>query len=91
MGSLPIENRGVVSALLQLTRTTANLISIAFSTLLVTLTMKSDGYEADLSSITKNDNLDVFVSFTNGFSYAFMMAGFTAFIGVLLNSIMKRK
>jgi len=91
MGSLPIENRGVVSALLQLTRTTANLVSIAFSTLLVTLTMRSDGYQADLSSITRNDNLDVFVSFTNGFSYAFMMAGFAAFIGVLLNSIMKRK
>ena len=91
MGSLPIENRSVISALLQLTRTTANLISIALSTLLITLTMSSDGFNADLSSINPSENLNVFLSFTNGFSSAFIMAGFIALIGILLNSMMKKQ
>ena len=91
MGTISIEDRSITSAFLQLTRTSANLIGVALATTIVTLTMSSNGYAADLSSVTDSGNSDILLAFNEGFSRAFIVSFSLIIISLGLTSLRSRK
>ncbi len=91
MGTIPLEDRSITSAFLQLTRTSANLIGVALATTIVTLTMTSNGYAADLSSVSEVGSSNILLSFNEGFSRAFMVSFSLIILGLCLTSLRSRK
>ena len=83
MGAHPREKYGIVTAFVNLTRTSANVTGVALATIMVTITMGSLGYEPSLSAITDGGDEGARVAFIEGMARAFMvstglMAGATA-------------
>ena len=91
MGTISLEDRSITSAFLQLTRTSANLIGVALATTIVTLTMSSNGYAADLSSVSDSGNSEILQAFNEGFSRAFMVSFILIIISLGLTSLRSRK
>ena len=71
---------GVVSALTQLVRNSANVTSIAVSTTVVVAVMGAKGVEPSLDAVTP----DVADAFVEGLRYAFLMLGGLLLIGITL-------
>ena len=69
---------GVVSALTQLVRNSANVTSIAISTTVVVAVMGAKGVEPSLDAV----NSDVADAFVTGLKYAFLMLGGLLMIGI---------
>ncbi len=69
---------GVVSALTQLVRNSANVTSIAISTTVVVTVMGAKGVEPSLEAV----NPDVADAFVTGLKYAFLMLGGLLMIGI---------
>ena len=69
---------GVVSALTQLVRNSANVTSIAVSTTVVVAVMGAKGVEPSLDAVTP----DVADAFVEGLRYAFLMLGGLLLIGI---------
>ena len=69
---------GVVSALTQLVRNSANVTSIAISTTVVVAVMGAKGVEPSLDSVNPN----VADAFVTGLQYAFVMLGGLLLIGI---------
>ena len=81
MSSVGSERYGVVSALVNMVRTSGNLTGIAVGTTLVVLMMSSMGFQPDLSELATADNIEdghgLMTAFTLGMKRAFL-------VGVLL-------
>ena len=65
------ESYGVVSGFLNLVRNSANVISLAIATTIVTVTMGSLGFEPSLEAVRTNSVEGVRVAFTVGMRYSF--------------------
>ena len=72
---------GVVSALTQLTRNSANVASIALATAVVAMTMASQGFEPSLDAVS-NNSAGVNEAFVNGLHRAFLVLGTLLAVGV---------
>ena len=75
MSSLGRARFGIVSAFLNLTRTSANVSGIVLATTVVTLTMGSLGYEPNLSEVSEGSGEGVRVAFVLGLRRAFLVPG----------------
>jgi MFS family permease len=75
LGTLPREKYGIVSAFVNLTRTSANVMGVAFATLIVTLTMSSLGYEPSLSAIGSGVDDGLREAFVQGMGRAYAISG----------------
>lgn len=73
---------GVVSALTQLTRNSANITSIAVSTAIVVTTMASLGFEPSLDAVNGEKGAEVAAAFVAGLHYAYLTVGSLLIIGV---------
>ena len=76
------ESYGVVSGLLNLVRNSANVISLAIATTIVTVTMGSLGYEPSLEAVRNNAVEGVRGAFTVGMRYAYY-----ALVGMVIASM----
>ena len=74
MSSLGRARYGIVSAFLNLTRTSANVSGIVLATTVVTLTMGSLGYEPNLSEVSEGGGEGVRVAFVLGLRRAFLVS-----------------
>ena len=74
LGTLPREKYGIVSAFVNLTRTSANVMGVAFATLIVTLTMASLGHEPILSAIGSGVDDGLNEAFVEGMSRAYAIS-----------------
>ena len=84
MSSLSRERYGIVSAFLNLTRTSANVTGVAMATAVVSVTMGSLGYEPSLGAVAGSDGEGVRAAFVSGLNRAFLVAaGLTALAAVL--------
>ena len=72
---------GVVSALTQLIRNSANVVSVAVATTIVVSTMATYGVEPKLEAV----NPEVATAFVAGLRWAFMAMGFALAIGVAIS------
>ena len=68
-----------------------DLIGVALATTIVTLTMTSNGYAADLSSVTDSGNSEILMAFNEGFSRAFMVSFILIILSLSLTSLRSRK
>jgi Na+/melibiose symporter-like transporter len=75
MRSVSKANYGIASALLNTTRTSANLSGVALATTIVTITMGAMGFEPNLSAVTAVGGDGVRIAFVTGLSRAFVLAG----------------
>ena len=71
MSAVGRESYGVVSGFLNMVRNSANVISLAIATTIVTVTMGSLGFESSLEAVRTNSVEGVRGAFTVGMRYAF--------------------
>ena len=76
---------GVVSALTQLTRTSASVISVAVSTTIVVATMASMGFEPRLEAVSAEGGVEVAHAFVSGLRTTFMVLGSLVVVGMALS------
>ena len=87
MASIARERYGIVSAFLNLTRTSANVIGVALATTLVTLAMGSQGYEPTLAAVTGSGDGGVEGAFVLGLSRAYLTGAALVLTGMALSAI----
>jgi MFS family permease len=75
LGTLPRHKYGIVSAFVNLTRTSANVTGVALATLVVTLTMGSLGYEPSLSTVVGGADGGLREAFVQGMGRAYAISG----------------
>ena len=75
LGSRDREKYGIISALLNLTRTSGNVMGIAAATTIVTLVMASSGYEPSLAAVSDVGGEGVTLAFMSGLTKAFWVSG----------------
>ena len=75
MSSQSPSKYGIVSAFVNLTRTSANVSGMALAVTLVTITMASYGYEPNLSAVAEGGGEGVRQAFVMGMSRAFLVSG----------------
>jgi MFS family permease len=77
MSAQPRERYGIISAFLNLTRTSANVTGVAIATTIVTFTMASSGFEPSLSAVNGEGGEAVRMAFMEGLKRAYLIgAGF---------------
>ncbi len=76
---------GVVSALTQLTRNSANVTSIAVATAIVVVTMSSRGFEPSLDAVTVGGSEEVARAFMAGLHWTFFVLGGLLILGIVLS------
>ena len=84
MSSQSPSKYGIVSAFVNLTRTSANVSGLALAVTLVTITMASYGYEPSLSAVTEGGGEGVREAFVVGMSRAFQLSGAMMMIALAL-------
>ena len=84
MRSLGRRRYGVASALLNVTRTSANVTGVAVATTIVTLTMAHLGYAPNLGGVVGANAEGVKVAFVTGLTKAFLTAGSFVLAGMVL-------
>ncbi len=82
---------GVVSALVQLVRNSANVTSIAVTTAIVTATMASMGYQPSLDAVSEVGSEGVLGAFTSGLRTAYWVMGGLVLAAVGLSIVMSRQ
>ena len=87
LSSLSKEKHGIVSAFLNLTRTSANLTGIALVTTIVTVTMGSLGFEASLAAVSDGDSAGARAAFVAGMNKAFLTAGSLVTLAAVLSAL----
>ena len=87
MASIARERYGIVSAFLNLTRTSANVIGVALATTLVTLAMGSQGYEPTLAAVTGSGDGGVERAFVLGLTRAYLTGAALVLAGMALSAI----
>ena len=76
---------GVVSALLSLTRNSANITSIGVATAIVTATMVSMGYTANFGDVSGVGSSGIFQAFTIGMHRAYLTLGSLLVVGIVIS------
>ena len=74
LGTLPRQKYGIVTALVNLSRTSANVTGVALATTMVTLTMGSLGYEPSLSAVAEGGAEGARLAFIEGMGRAFLVS-----------------
>ncbi len=87
LSSLPRSRYGIVSAFVNLTRTSANLTGIALTTTIVTLTMASLGFEPSLAAVSGDEGEGVREAFVAGFTKAFLVSASLMFLAMFLSLV----
>ena len=87
LSSLPKEKYGVVSAFINLTRTSANVTGLALATTIVTVTMASLGFEPSLSAITEGEGEGVKEAFVSGLNKAFLVSAGLMFAAMFMSFV----
>ena len=87
MSSLGRNKYGIVSAFLNVTRTSADLTGIAVATTIVTLTMASLGQEPSLAAVTGAGGEGARVAFVGGMQKAFLAAGASLVLAAVLSIV----
>ena len=78
---------GVVSGFLNLVRNSANVTSTALATAIVTATMTSMGFPANLSAVSDADVAGILGAFTSGLRLALLIMGSILFLGVVASML----
>ncbi len=81
------ERYGVVAALLNLTRNTANITSLAIAIAIVTFTMGSMGFEPSLDAVTESGEAGVKSAFTSGIRHAYLTMAGMLIMGMLVSAL----
>lgn len=81
------ENYGVVSAFLNLTRTSANVTGVAVATTIVAFTMVSLGHEPNLSNISHSEGGALRQAFGTGMTRAFLVGAMFATAAMLVSAV----
>ena len=84
MSSQSPSKYGIVSAFVNLTRTSANVSGMALAVTLVTITMASYGYEPNLSAVAEGRGEGVRQAFVMGMSRAFLVSGVLMLLALAL-------
>ena len=87
LSSLDRERYGIISAFLNLTRTSANVTGVAVATTIVTLTMSSLGFEPSLGAVADAGGEAVKNAFVSGMDKAFLTAGSFVLLGMVLSAL----
>jgi MFS family permease len=74
MSSLGREKYGIVSALLSVTRTSANVTGVAIATTIIAVAMGSLGYEPTLAGVGNGGGEGVRLAFMTGLRWAYLLA-----------------
>ena len=72
LSAMDLGRYGIVSALLNLVRNGANIISLAMATAIITATMGSMGFEPSLGAVRETTDVDLIHAFSVGLRYAFL-------------------
>lgn len=75
---------GVVTALTQLLRNSANVTGIALGTMIIVITMGARGYEPSLDAVATDGTLGVKEAFVDGTRYAFIVISVLFLVGLLI-------
>jgi len=87
LSAVPRSRYGVITALTQLTRNSANVTSIALATAIVVATMGSFGFEARLDAVTETGGSEIGSAFVTGMHRAFFVMGGLVSLGIVLSFI----
>ena len=87
MGSMDRERYGIVSAFLNLTRTSANVTGIVLATTIVTLPMGSMGYEPTLAAVSDSESEGLKAAFVSGLSRAYLTGAGFVFRALVLSAL----
>ncbi len=87
MSSLGRERYGIVSAFLNLTRTSANVTGVALATTIVVAVMGALGYEPSLAAVSEPGNEGVKGAFVTGMSRAFLVAASFMLLAMVLSGV----
>ena len=87
MSALGREKYGIVSALLSVTRTSANVTGIALATTIVAVAMGSLGYEPSLAGVADEGSEGVKLAFTTGMQRAYLLAVALVLIAMVLSAL----
>ena len=82
---------GVVTALTQLVRNSAQVISIAVMTTIVVATMAASGFEPSLAAVTSEGGAEVAQAFVAGFRKACLVMGSLMLVGIVLSFLKSEK
>lgn len=85
MGTLPRSKYGIVTAFVNLSRTSANVTGVALATTTVTFTMASLGYEPSLAAVTEGGGEGVRGAFISGMGRAFLVSSGLMGVAVMLS------
>jgi EmrB/QacA subfamily drug resistance transporter len=85
MGTLPRKKYGIVTAFVNLSRTSANVTGVALATSMVTFTMASSGFEPSLSAVTKSGGEGARIAFIDGMGRAYLISTGLMLAGMLLS------
>ena len=87
MGSMDRERYGIVSAFLNLTRTSANVTGVVLATTIVALTMGSMGYEPTLAAVSESEGGGVKAAFVSGLSKAYLTGAGIVLAALVLSAL----
>lgn len=87
MASMDRERYGIVSAFLNLTRTSANVTGVVLATTLVTVTMASAGYEPTLAAVSDSGGVGVKEAFISGLRKAYLTGAGLALVAMVLSAL----
>ena len=87
LSAVPRSRYGVITALTQLTRNSANVTSIALATAVIVATMASFGFEPRLDAVTETGGAEIGAAFVAGMHRAFFVMGGLVALGVVLSFI----
>ena len=84
------EKYGIVSAFINLSRTSGNVVGIALATTIVTATMASLGYEPSLGAVSEAGDEGVKAAFVSGMSRAFLVSGGLVLLAMVVSGLQGR-
>ena len=87
MASMDRERYGIVSAFLNLTRTSANVMGVVLATTIVTLAMGSMGYEPSLAAVSASEGGGLKAAFVSGMSKAYLTGAGLVLAALVLSAL----
>lgn len=87
MASMDRERYGIVSAFLNMTRTTANVSGVVIATTFVTLTMSNLGYEPSLAAVSGSGSEGIKDAFVLGLRKAYLAGLGFVLLGVIVSAV----
>ena len=91
LSAVDLGKYGIVSALLNLVRNGANIISLALATAIITATMSSMGFEPSLGPVREATNIDLVHAFSVGLRYAFLTMMSLVLVAMAISAVKVEK